>query len=63
MLFADRLKELRKEKGLTQDNMAKLLCIKRQTYSVYERQICLHDVKKENVITISDIKIKLQQFQ
>jgi transcriptional regulator with XRE-family HTH domain len=44
MLFAVRLKELRKDKGLTQDDMAEFLCIKRQTYSAYERQISLPDI-------------------
>lgn len=44
MLFADRLKELRKDKGLTQEDMADFLCIKRQTYSAYERKISLPDI-------------------
>jgi transcriptional regulator with XRE-family HTH domain len=44
MLFANRLKELRKDKGLTQDDMANFLCVKRQTYSAYERQISLPDI-------------------
>jgi transcriptional regulator with XRE-family HTH domain len=36
-LFAERLKELRKEKGLTQDEVAKKIDIARTTYSGYER--------------------------
>lgn len=36
-IFTTRIKSLRKEKGKTQDDMAKLLNIRRTTYGEYER--------------------------
>lgn len=38
------LKDLRTKKGATQDDMAELLNIKRQTYSAYERGVSVPDV-------------------
>ncbi len=35
-IFATRLKELRKEKGLTQAQLAEILKIKQQSYTRYE---------------------------
>lgn len=35
-LFAERLKELRKEKGLSQSDLAKMLGITQQSYARYE---------------------------
>ncbi len=35
-IFAERLKELRKEKNLTQNEFAKILHIKQQSYARYE---------------------------
>lgn len=43
-MLSTTLKELRSKKGATQDDMATLLNIKRQTYSVYERGVSLPDV-------------------
>mgnify|MGYP000877781823 FL=1 len=45
--LADRLKTLRSGKGETQDRMAALLNVKRQTYSAWER-----DVSKPDADTI-----------
>lgn len=53
MQFADRLKELRKSHHLTQDDMAEALCMKRQTYSAYERQISVPDINI--IIKLADI--------
>ena len=38
------LKNLREEKGLTQDNISELLGIKRQTYSAWERGVSNPDI-------------------
>ena len=43
-MLGDRLKELRIKKGATQDDLAALLNIKRQTYSAYERNVSLPDI-------------------
>lgn len=43
-MLSTTLKELRSRKGATQDDMATLLNIKRQTYSAYERGVSLPDV-------------------
>lgn len=40
----DLLRELRDERGLTQDDLANLLNIKRQTYSAWERNISNPDI-------------------
>jgi repressor LexA len=44
------LKNLRDEKGATQDDLAKLLNVKRQTYSAYERDVSLPDAKTLGVL-------------
>lgn len=36
-IFAERLKELRKEKNLSQQQMAEILFIKQQSYARYEK--------------------------
>lgn len=43
-MLSDKLKELRSQKRATQDDIAKLLNIKRQTYSAYERGVSLPDL-------------------
>ena len=43
-MLSEILKELRAQKKVTQDDMAKLLNIKRQTYSSYERGKSFPDV-------------------
>lgn len=43
-MLGDVLKDLRTKKGVTQDEIAQLLKIKRQTYSAYERNISLPDI-------------------
>lgn len=42
-MIGDVLKTLREKKGATQDQMANLLCVKRQTYSAYERNVSVPD--------------------
>ncbi len=42
-MLSEILKNLRTSKGNTQDDMAELLNIKRQTYSAYERGISVPD--------------------
>lgn len=43
-MLSINLKELRSQKGATQDDMAALLKIKRQTYSAYERGVSVPDI-------------------
>ncbi len=43
-MLGDVLKDLRTKRGATQDDMADLLKIKRQTYSAYERNVSLPDI-------------------
>ena len=43
-MLSTTLKELRAQKKATQEDMAKLLNIKRQTYSAYERGVSFPDV-------------------
>ncbi len=43
-MISKTLKELRAQKKVTQDDMANLLNIKRQTYSAYERGVSFPDV-------------------
>lgn len=41
--LGENLKYLREQQELTQDTMANYLCIKRQTYSAYERNVSVPD--------------------
>ena len=43
-MLSEILKELRSQKNVTQDDMANLLNIKRQTYSAYERGVSFPDL-------------------
>ena len=43
-MLSEILKDLRSQKKVTQDEMAQLLNIKRQTYSAYERGVSLPDI-------------------
>ena len=43
-MLGDVLKDLRKKMGVTQESLAELLNIKRQTYSAYERNIASPDI-------------------
>ena len=43
-MLSEILKNLRSTKGVTQDDMAEMLNIKRQTYSAYERGISVPDI-------------------
>lgn len=43
-MLSETLKELRAQKNITQDDMANLLNVKRQTYSAYERGVSFPDV-------------------
>ena len=42
-MLGEKLKELREEKNITQEEMAAFLGIKRQTYSSYERNVSIPD--------------------
>ncbi len=42
-MLNDNLKKIRKEKNLTQDDVAKFLNVKRQTYGAYERGVSTPD--------------------
>jgi transcriptional regulator with XRE-family HTH domain len=43
LMLSENLKKARKAKGLTQDDVAAFLNVKRQTYSAYERNISIPD--------------------
>lgn len=74
MLLGDRLKQLRTEKKITQDEMANLLSIKRQTYSAYERHVSLpdanvliklsdfFDVTVDYLLGVSDFKVPIDRI-
>lgn len=49
-MLSNRLKQLRKEKGLTQTELAKLINIGNKTISDYERNITSPDIETLNVI-------------
>ena len=51
-MLSEILKKLRAAKGVTQDNMAEMLNIKRQTYSAYERGVSVPDIS--SIIKIAD---------
>lgn len=42
-MLAKRLREIRKERGLRQEEVANFLGVKRQTYSAYERAVSVLD--------------------
>lgn len=42
-MIGNVLKQLREEKNVTQDQLANFLCVKRQTYSAYERNVSVPD--------------------
>lgn len=50
MQYYKRLKELREDRDLTQDNVAKVLNISRQYYSNYERGI--NEMPLRHIITL-----------
>lgn len=50
-MFSERLKELRKKKGLTQEEAAKRLDIARTTYSGYERGTSEPDMNMLNKLS------------
>jgi Predicted transcriptional regulators len=52
-VFNDRLKELRIEKGLSQAELSKLLDVRQNTYSYWERGKCEPDIK--TLIKISEL--------
>lgn len=43
-MLSETLKNLRIKQNVTQEHMANLLSIKRQTYSAYERGVCSPDI-------------------
>lgn len=53
-MFAERLKELRKQRGLTQERLAKIIGVERSTIGKYEG--------KGGVIPSDDIKYKLAEL-
>jgi Predicted transcriptional regulators len=42
-MLAQRLKQIRSERKITQDEVAQFLGVKRQTYSAYERSVSVPD--------------------
>lgn len=44
MTFHDRLKELRKEKGLSQSEISQFLNVRQNTYSYWEQGKCEPDI-------------------
>lgn len=42
-MLSQRLKEIRKERGIRQEEVADFLGVKRQTYSAYERAVSVPD--------------------
>ena len=56
-MFSERLKMLRKEKGLSQQELADMLCVVRQTVSKWEKGLSLPDadmlIKLANALGIS----------
>ena len=56
-MFSERLKQLRKEKGLSQQELADMLCVVRQTVSKWEKGLSLPDadmlIKLANALGIS----------
>jgi transcriptional regulator with XRE-family HTH domain len=53
MLFCEKLIQCRKERGMTQENLADRLCVSRQTVSKWENGDCMPDADK--FIRLSDI--------
>ena len=49
--IGQRLRELRTSKNVTQDEMAALLNVKRQTYSAYERDVSVPDAYTLNIFS------------
>ncbi|NFD30394.1 XRE family transcriptional regulator [Clostridium botulinum] len=52
-MFGDRLKELREEKELTQEELGKLLSVSRQTVSGYEAENIEPNIN--NLVRLADI--------
>ena len=52
-IFTERLKELRKNKGLKQQEIAELLGVKRNTYSDWENEKT--EPSFENLIKLADL--------
>ncbi|NFD31054.1 XRE family transcriptional regulator [Clostridium botulinum] len=52
-MFGDRLKELREEKELTQEELGKLLNVSRQTVSGYEAEVIEPNIN--NLVRLADI--------
>ncbi|MBQ6848299.1 MAG: helix-turn-helix transcriptional regulator [Clostridia bacterium] len=44
MTIGERIKQLRKQKGLTQEMLANYLCVSCQAVSKWEREICYPDI-------------------
>ena len=51
-IFSERLKQLRKERGLTQPEMAELLGLKLRAYQYYESGD--HEPSLENLVIVAD---------
>lgn len=51
-MFGEKLKELRLKKKMTQDEMAAILNVKRQTYSAYERSVSMPE--PNTLVTLAD---------
>lgn len=51
-IFSERLKQLRKERGLTQKEMAELLGLKLRAYQYYESGE--HEPSLDNLVIVAD---------
>lgn len=51
-IFSERLKQLRKERGLTQKGMAELLGLKLRAYQYYESGE--HEPSLDNLVIVAD---------
>ena len=52
-MYGERIKELREERGMSQEQLAKLLCCNQQTISKYEREV--RDLGTQTIITLCRI--------
>ena len=52
-MYGERIKELREERGMSQEKLAKLLCCNQQTVSKYEREV--RDLGTHTIIKLCEI--------
>ena len=51
--LAERIKEIRKAKGMSQEKLAEKLVVKRNTVANWEQEVCMPSV--DNIIAIADV--------